>query len=218
MTTANLTTQLRPSQQPRLPAAPVEYDQRYVDSTNSILRQYFNQVDNLTQSLLTNTGGRFMRTPYAAVQRTTDLTFTANTPTLVTFNQTDFSNGVTNDTTDGLRVTYSGLYNYQFSIQWANTSATIYNSYCWLRVNNVDVAGTGSKFDIPGKHGSSDGYLIVAANFFVNLVAGDKVEMYSAVENAAVYMEAYAAQVSPFAMPAIPSIVATLTFVSAPLT
>jgi hypothetical protein len=30
-----------------------------------------------------------------------------------------------------------------------------------------------------------------------------------------VYMEAYAAQVSPFAMPAIPSVVATLTFVSA---
>ena len=31
---------------PRLPAAPVEYDQRYIDSLLSILRQYFNGLDN----------------------------------------------------------------------------------------------------------------------------------------------------------------------------
>lgn len=30
---------------PRLPAAPVEYDQRYIDSLLSILRQYFNGLD-----------------------------------------------------------------------------------------------------------------------------------------------------------------------------
>jgi hypothetical protein len=31
---------------PRLPAAPVEYDQRFVDALLSILRQYFNALDN----------------------------------------------------------------------------------------------------------------------------------------------------------------------------
>ena len=31
---------------PRLPIAPVEYDQRFMDSTLSILRQYFNALDN----------------------------------------------------------------------------------------------------------------------------------------------------------------------------
>ena len=31
---------------PRLPAAPVEYDQRFVDALLSILRQYFNGLDN----------------------------------------------------------------------------------------------------------------------------------------------------------------------------
>ena len=30
---------------PRLPAAPVEYDQRFMDSLLSILRQYFNGLD-----------------------------------------------------------------------------------------------------------------------------------------------------------------------------
>ena len=125
-----------------------------------------------------------------------------------------YTNYCTNDGTDGIHVTYSGIYNYQFSVQFANTSATIYNAFIWLRKNGVDLAGTGSKFDIPGKHGGSDGYLIAACNFYVQLAAGDTVEMWAAVENAAVYMEAYAAQTSPFAMPAIPSVVATLSFVS----
>jgi hypothetical protein len=31
---------------PRLPAAPVEYDRGYIDSLTSILRQYFNGIDN----------------------------------------------------------------------------------------------------------------------------------------------------------------------------
>ena len=31
---------------PRLPAAPDEYDQQFIDSLLSILRQYFNQLDN----------------------------------------------------------------------------------------------------------------------------------------------------------------------------
>ena len=31
---------------PRLPIAPVEYDQRFMDSLLSILRQYFNALDN----------------------------------------------------------------------------------------------------------------------------------------------------------------------------
>ena len=31
---------------PRLPIAPVEYDQRFIDSLLSILRQYFNGLDN----------------------------------------------------------------------------------------------------------------------------------------------------------------------------
>jgi hypothetical protein len=31
---------------PRLPAAPIEYDQRYIDSLLGILRQYFNGLDS----------------------------------------------------------------------------------------------------------------------------------------------------------------------------
>lgn len=207
---------------PVLPIATTEYRQQFQDQYTNALRLYFNGLNSTVTGLLGDTkagtalhpGGGYLAFPYAAIQRTTDKTFTANTATQITFNQNDFLNDCSNDGTDGIHVNTAGIYNYQFSVQFANTSATIYNAYIWLRKNGVDLAGTGSKFDIPGKHGSSDGYLIAAANFYVQLQAGDYVEMWAATENAAVYMEAYAAQTSPFARPSIPSVVATLTFVS----
>jgi hypothetical protein len=44
----------------------VEYDQRYVDSLTSILRQYFNTIDNFTQPFSSNTGGAFLQFPNGA--------------------------------------------------------------------------------------------------------------------------------------------------------
>jgi hypothetical protein len=199
---------------PALPLAREDYDRPYQDQLNNILRLYFVQLASTLNSLVGDTGGRFLQTPYAAIQRTTDKTFTANTVTQITFDQNDYLNGCTNDGTDGIAVTYNGLYNYQFSVQLKNTDSQIHSAWIWLRVNNVDVPGTGSKFDVISSHGGTPGYIIAACNFYVDLVAGDTVEMWAAVSNTQVTFEAEAAQTSPFPMPAIPSVVATLSFVS----
>jgi hypothetical protein len=208
-------TYLRFPAAPNLPVAPREWDARYQDQFGNVLRLYFNQISQLLQELSNTKGGSHLSFPYAAVQRSTNKTFTANTATLVTFDQNDYLNGIANPGNDGLIVTKAGIYNYQFSVQFANPDTQIHTGYIWLRVNGVDVAGTASKFDVPAKHGTSDGYLISAANFYVELNAGDYVSFYAAVSNAALYMEAYPVQTSPFAMPSIPSVVATLSFVSA---
>ena len=205
---------LNPVSPPALPLAREQYDRPYQDQLNNVLRLYFEKLNSNLNNVTNSSGGRHLQFPYAAIQRTTNKTFTANTATQITFDQNDYLNGCTNDGTDGITANYNGLYNYQFSIQFANTDTQIHAAWVWLRVNNVDVPGTGSRFDVPSKHGTSDGYLIAACNFYVDLVAGDTVEMWAAVSNTGVYMEAYAAQTSPFAMPAIPSVVATLTFVS----
>lgn len=199
---------------PALPLARDDYDRPYQDQLNNILRLYFTQLSATLNSLVGDTGGRFLQTPYAAIQRTTDKTFTANTATQITFDQNDYLNGCANDGTDGIAVTYNGLYNYQFSVQLKNTDSQIHSAWIWVRVNNVDVPGTGSKFDVISSHGGTPGYIIAACNFYVDLVAGDTVEMWAAVNNVAVSFEAEAAQTSPFPMPAIPSVVATLSFVS----
>lgn len=44
---------INPIAAPRLPNAPTEYEQRYLDSLNSILRLYFNQLDNTIRQLQT---------------------------------------------------------------------------------------------------------------------------------------------------------------------
>ena len=49
--------------QPRLPAAPIEYDQRFIEQYSNILRLYFNQLDNFNQLFTTNTGGSFLQFP-----------------------------------------------------------------------------------------------------------------------------------------------------------
>lgn len=199
---------------PNLPLATALYERQYQDQFSNVLRLYFNQLDNAFASLLGPTGGKYLRFPYGAVQRTTDKTFTADTATLVTFDQTDYLNGMTNDAADGIHVQQAGIYNYQFSVQLKNTDTQIHSAWIWLRKNGVDIAGTGSKFDVTSSHGGTPGFVIAAANFYIDLNANDYVEMWGAADNVAVTFDATAAQTSPFAMPSIPSVVATLSFVS----
>lgn len=205
---------LIPPKAPNLPLSPATYERPYADQVNNALRLYFNRIDNVLQSITTRAGVSNLSSPYAAIQRTTDKTFTANTATQITFDQNDYLNGCANDGTDGIAVSYSGIYNYQFSVQLKNTDSQIHSAWIWLRVNGVDVAGTGSKFDVISSHGGTPGYIIAACNFYVELNANDTVEMWAAADNTAVTFEAEPASTSPFTMPAIPSVVATLSFVS----
>lgn len=207
-------TFLRSPPAPNLPLSPETPDRRYLDQLNNVLRLYFNQLSGAVGAVTGVVGGQYVNNPYAAIQRTTDKTFTANTATQITFDQNDYLNGCANDGTDGIAVSYSGIYNYQFSVQLKNTDSQIHSAWIWLRVNGVDVAGTGSKFDVISSHGGTPGYIIAACNFYVELNADDTVEMWAAASNTAVTFEAEPASTSPFAMPAIPSVVATLSFVS----
>ena len=207
---------------PVLPIATTEYRQQFQDQYTNALRLYFNGLNSTVTGLLGDTkagtalhpGGGYLAFPYAAIQRTTDKTFTANTATQITFDQNDFLNDCSNDGTDGIHVSVAGIYNYQFSVQLKNTDTQIHSAWIWLRVNGTDVAGTGSKFDVTSSHGGTPGFVIAACNFYVELNANDYVEMWAAVDNTAVTVDATAAQTYPFAMPAIPSVVATLSFVS----
>lgn len=219
-------TNIIPTVAPRLPAAPMQYDARFIEQYSNTLRLYFNGIDATFGGLLgepqaktqLHPGGSYLNFPYAAIQRTTDATFTANTATLVTLDQNDFLNDCSNSGTDGIVVSTAGIYNYQFSVQLRNSDTQIHSAWIWLRINGSDVAGTGSKFDVTSRHGGIDGFVIAACNFYVQMNAGDHVDMYAAVDNVAVTFDATAAQTSPFAMPAIPSVVATLSFVSRPPT
>ena len=157
--------------------------------------------------------GRYLG--YGAFQNTANQTFaTANTPTLLAVNTTDYANGMYYATGDGFHVLQNGIYNVQYSLQMANPDTSIHDMEIWLRKNGVDVPGTATKFSLTAKHGSVDGYTVPVANFYIQLNAGDYVELWASVDSTQVYIEAYPAQTSPFARPAIPSTVITVNQVS----
>lgn len=87
---------LRPSRAPNLLIAPVEYAQLYQDQLNNALRLYFNQIDNDWTSVLDDTGMRFLASPYGAFSSDLNQADGAtDTAYAVTYNTTDFANGVT---------------------------------------------------------------------------------------------------------------------------
>ena len=212
---------LLPQRPPRLPTAPEKYEPRFHNQFGDVLRLYFNQLDNVVSTLLGPIGGRFLNNPYGSFQRNSNLLFAAaNTAYIIPMDTTDAANGMYFLAGDGVHVEQDGVYNYQFSVQFANTDSQAHTAYIWLRKNGVDEEGTASKFDVPSKHGSSNGFLIAACNFYVSMNAGDYIEIWGAADAVegtltdGVFLEAYAAQTTPFARPSVPSVVVTLTFVS----
>ena len=157
---------------------------------------------------------------YGAFQNNADQNLaTADTATVVVFNTTDYQKNVSLSSNQ-ITLVNAGVYNVQFSLQLANTDSQAHNAVIWLRKNGTDITGTASKFDVPSSHGSSDGYLIAAVNFYVDVTAGQYLELVIAsdqVENGTtdgVYIEAYAAQTTPYVRPSIPSSVITVTQVA----
>ena len=204
---------LIPPNAPRLPAAPVEYDQRYIDTLTGILRQYFNTIDNFTQAFSSGTGGAFLQLPYGAFSSDQDQTTTANTATLMTLNTTDFANGVS-IASSKITVAVSGIYNLQFSTQFANTNSNVQDVYIWLRQNGTNIPGSTGFVSIPGSHGGTDGHSIIGWNYFLSMAANDYIEIYWSVPNVAVSIQHLAASGTP-TKPSTQSVVATMTFVSA---
>jgi len=209
---------------PALPFAPVEYDRQYQDTFNNILRQYFNTLDNFVdQFTIATDGGGLPRVPHLAAQDNTDQYTTNNTATKVLWNTLDSGYGFTLNVDSTATPTYTGTYKIDFSLQFFNTDSQIHDSYVWLKVDGVDVPGSASIFSIPNSHGGVPGAIVAYSSITFNVIAGEDVALYWATSSAAtsgggkgVYMHAAPAQVSPFALPSVPSAIGSIVFVSGP--
>ena len=211
---ATIINRYKPVVQPRLPAAPNEYDAQFIEQYSNILRLYFNQLDGLTGTLLGESGGRYLRLPYGAFSSGVDQTTTANTATLMTLDTTDFSNDVSISSSK-ITVANAGIYNLQFSVQLENTDNASQDVFIWLKQNGVDIAGSTGKVGMPARKGVGDPFhAIYGWNYFVSMTAGQYIEIYWSTTNAAVTIQYYPASGSP-TKPATQSVVATLSFVSA---
>jgi hypothetical protein len=203
---------------PSLPFGTDQYEKRYQDQYSNVLRLYFNQLFNALSTLFSNTGGKYLKNPYGAFSSYSNQTTTANTATLVTLSNTDFSNGVSINSSK-ITVDSEGIYNLQFSIQFQNTDNQIQDISIWLRQNGKDIPGSTGLVSIPARKSASAGqeaHEIIGWNYYLSMAAGDYIEIYWSTTLATVTIQTYAASTGP-TRPSTASVVATLSFVSAPI-
>jgi hypothetical protein len=153
--------------------------------------------------------------PHGGFSDSTDQTASANTPTVMKLNTTDINDGVDVVSLTKITVPRTGVYNLQFSAQFTNTvNATPYEVVIWFRVDGVDVPNSSTQLTVPGKHSGDNGHAVAAWNLFLRLTQGSYAEIVWSTASGSVFIEHMTARSSPFTCPAVPSVIATMTFVS----
>ena len=153
--------------------------------------------------------------PYGAFQDSTDQTAASTTVAYpITFDTTDFSNGVYLSNSSRMNVRNSGIYNLQFSLQLENQDNVQHDVDIWFRKNGTNITASNSKFTVPARKSASIfGHVIAAINYFVELAANDYVEIVWRTENTDVSLEQTPTESSP-TRPATPSVIATMQYVA----
>jgi hypothetical protein len=142
-------------------------------------------------------------------------TGSATTIGKVLFNNTDYSNGVSIDSTDQTKVVFSnaGVYNLQFSAQLLNFTTSEDNVTIWFRQNGTDISASASIEQVNSKHGSSPGASICTVNLFVEVAENDYVQLAWASDTGNTVLASFPAGTSPV-HPLSPGVIFTAQFVS----
>ena len=135
---------------------------------------------------------------------TTQTAAAINTAYAITYNTTSITEGVyLGSPSSRIYVDEPGRYNVQFSVQIDKTSGGTAEFYIWVALNGTNVADSASQIRIQG----NDAEIFSAANFFLDVKAGDYFELKWAVSDTSVQLQSFAA--SAFA-PSIPCIIVTV--------
>jgi hypothetical protein len=178
----------------------------------------------VTSGLLGTDGGQYLQNPHIAAQNNDDQYATADdTATLVVFDTLDSASGFTLDPSGYATANQNGVYKIDYSLQFANTDNAQHDAFVWLQVNGTVVAGSSSRFTIPARKSVSVyGYIVGYSSLTFEIAKDDEIRLWWATEKAysttgpvnGVYMEALAAQASPYVRPANPSAVGSIVYVS----
>ena len=212
---ANVKQQLEIPAVPSLGTSGIVYSENVQNQNNGLLRLFFTKLVNSVQSVIGPRGGKFLNNPYGAFQDSTDQVSASTTVAYpVTFNTTDFSNGVTIVSNSRITVADDGIWNLQFSLQFTNTTNASQDVDVWFKVNGTNIANSNSRYGLAPRKGAGDPFhVIMALNYFASLNATDYIEIMWRTTDTGVSIEQYAAGTSP-TRPAIPSAIATMSFVS----
>lgn len=154
---------------------------------------------------------------FGAFSDLTDQTIAAiYTPQAVTFNTTDFANGMSRGApTSRIISETSGLYDFQHSLQITSGSASTKVVYIWARINGTDMPNTMGEITISGASTTT----VASWNYLFSMQPGDYFQLMIAADSTSIQLTHNAAQVgangtAAFARPATPSAILTVTHVA----
>lgn len=213
---------------PNLPLAPEQYERKFQDEFENILRLYFNRLNNFNQLLTTETGGGSLGFPFiAASDGAIQYATAADTPTIVQWDTLDEGSGFTLNVNNTATAQVSGIYKITYSLQFANNDNAIHDAIVWLRVNGLtsaaDVANSTTVFTLQARKSALlPNFVCGYSEVVFPLSAGDFVGLWWGTNQAAtsggatgIYIDYRAAQTTPMPYPAVPSAIGSITFVSA---
>ena len=203
-----MTNELDRPAAPALPLAPEGYERPYMDQNSNVLRLFFNRLVNAFDTLIsTDNGGKFLYAPRGSFYSTQDQ-FAAATDTgyAVTFNNTNYTSGVTLSNNSRINVADAGIYNFDFTLQLEHNNSSETPITVWEEKNGTAISYSGHRFDVKG----NDDY-VIHWGFTVSLAADDYIEVYWATGDTQLNLHTEAAT-SPH--PGLPSASIDVAFVS----
>ena len=220
---------------PALPLPPRQYDAVSQNDLIRVLRLYFNLNDKYTVNVILDAlnggaGGNGITFPHIAASDSTDQRTTDNTATVVNWNTLDSGYLWTLNSPGSATADVAGVYTIRYSLQFKNTDNAVHYVTVWLKTTTssgtADVPNSATIFAVPARKSASpgeEGFLCAYSEATFTVAVGDEIELYWATNKAnvvspaadGVYMFHDAAQTTPFARPAIPSAIGSITYVSA---
>jgi hypothetical protein len=153
--------------------------------------------------------------PYGCFTNNTDqVSPSVGASAVVVLDTTEEASGVFLSNTSRLNVRNYGIYNVQFSLQLVNIANTPEYADVWFRVNTVDVPRSASRFDIPARKSAGvPSHVVGTVNTFIEMQAGDYVEIAGTTSSTDVSLEHYAAD-GTIPRPAIPAAIVTVQYIA----
>jgi len=205
---------VKPIAAPNLIAASNEYSQTREEQLMNELRLYFNRLNGNINTVSDVAGGSSLSFPHIVAYSDADQYAGGDdTPTIVSFNNAPDNVGFTFNADGTANATYDGTYKIEYRLQAVNTENVAIDTVVWLQVNGQDVADSATKYTIPARKSAGVPSFSILASFVSwETLENDNFALYWATEQAyesgvqdGIYLEATAAQTSPYAHPEIPS-------------
>lgn len=210
--------------------AAIDYQQSDGILTNALISYGHRNGSQITDHLMAQDvyadffygDGRYISTPYNQLISNTDQTAASVANAYaITYDVEEYPDGISVVSNSQITFAQPGIYNIVYSIQFKNTNNDLETIDVWFRLDGTDIADSNTRFAIPARKSTGDpSYLVAVTPIMVDIeTANQYVEIMWRVSNTAVSIEhlpAVAASpgVTP-AIPATPSVIVGVTFVSA---